>query len=469
MPCYINIEDRYSLLSLKRRHQHNVFGATATGLAIGAGVLGVGGAVASGIMGSQAAGRAAGASAAAGGRYQRQLRQAQQQFQRSADRYSQQQAELRKLVEQVNPNIQIPAFDFTNATKESIDAANQVTANTINNIKNLIGQNPSDVAQRAFQQIEGWQNRIADQYARIEGAFPVIQRAEEGLGRAEATIAQQLPQIQRAREIVDTYLTGDIPETTKRQLTRAIAETGGAGFNPATAGRVGGFNVSQANLSENLRQTAEERQRYGLGMVPGITQQAAALGAQQAGIAGQLGQLGMARGQLAGQAAQLGEAARGWQNTTKTWMELGRSFEQPVAQMMQIGLAGRAQDIGVQTTNIANRFRQLGYLGGFNEADLALAQNIYNMRTGQAQQAYNTQQRNIETQLAADQANAQAIQGIASATSGALMGVGGAMQNQQYINALRGGFNYGVTPFGAGGGSVGGMGTFGPNYGIPTR
>jgi len=68
MPCYINIEDRYNLRSIRERQQLNVFAATAvalgatatTGALIGAATIGAGTAVAGGLMQQQAASRAAG-------------------------------------------------------------------------------------------------------------------------------------------------------------------------------------------------------------------------------------------------------------------------------------------------------------------------------------------------------------------------------------------------------------------------
>jgi hypothetical protein len=66
----------------------------------------------------------------------------------------------------------------------------------------------------------------------------------------------------------------------------------------------------------------------------------------------------------------------------------------------------------------------------------------------------------IGARYAANMAPAQMIQGVGSALSGAAMGYG-----QMKAMQGAGGFQYGTTPMGAGGGSVGGVGTFGPNYG----
>jgi len=67
MPCYINIEDRYNLRSIRERQQLNVWAATAVA------VVGTGAAIAGGVMQSQAAGKAAKAQERAGKRLAKQL------------------------------------------------------------------------------------------------------------------------------------------------------------------------------------------------------------------------------------------------------------------------------------------------------------------------------------------------------------------------------------------------------------
>ena len=56
--------------------------------------------------------------------------------------------------------------------------------------------------------------------------------------------------------------------------------------------------------------------------------------------------------------------------------------------------------------------------------------------------------------------------GISGALSGAQMGMS-IQSNIGKVGGGGGGFNYGTTKIGAGGGTVGNVGTFGPNYGIP--
>jgi hypothetical protein len=49
-------------------------------------------------------------------------------------------------------------------------------------------------------------------------------------------------QLNQAMNVTDQYLKGEIPQDVREQTMRNIAEFGGAGFNPATAGQGGGFH-----------------------------------------------------------------------------------------------------------------------------------------------------------------------------------------------------------------------------------
>jgi len=328
----------------------------SSAFAIAAGVVGVAGAATSAGISMSASDRAAKASSRQGKKYQKQLQAATDQYSRQLDEYNRKQNEVRSLIQNIDPNLNIPQYNLEGATQEAIRSANAVTDNTIAQLKNLIGRNPKDIFSKGLAQAEQWSNRI-----------------------------------NRAGQIAATLAEGDLTERQRRQLAQVNAEMVGATYNPEAARRTAGFQVGQAQLLEATRQASEERQRFGLSSIGG-----------------------------------LGEAARGWQGSTMAWMELGKSFQQPVTQMMGIGLQGRQQDIGVAEANIMNQFRQAGALGDINATELAAAQNLYNARTGQAQQVYNVGQQNIQNTLASRQAVGQGVQSISSATAGALSGVGSA-------------------------------------------
>jgi hypothetical protein len=192
------IEQRY-------RKENRMF--HSSGFAIAAGVVGVGSAVAGGIMSSQAAGRAAGAQASAGKKYQNQLKKATKKF-------TQQQNELRDRVEAIDPTINIPAYDLQNATLQGIEAANRVTANTLQ---------------------------------QLETVAPGSAQARQQVGN-----------------IIGSYLRGEVPQDVQEQTMRMAAERGGAGFNIATAGRGMGLQAPQADFARNLGLTSLNLQQFGM-------------------------------------------------------------------------------------------------------------------------------------------------------------------------------------------------------------
>jgi len=73
---------------------------------------------------------------------------------------------------------------------------------------------------------------------------------------------------QRAKsgEIISSMLQGDIPQDVREQTMRNIAEFGGAGFNPETAGRAGGFQAAQALVPRQFGLTSLDLQTRGMGL-----------------------------------------------------------------------------------------------------------------------------------------------------------------------------------------------------------
>jgi hypothetical protein len=81
---------------------------------------------------------------------------------------------------------------------------------------------------------------------------------------AAALRARSVGQINKAMDVTDQYLRGEIPQDVREQTMRNIAEFGGAGFNPATAGRAGGFQAAQALVPRQFGLTSLDLQRTGL-------------------------------------------------------------------------------------------------------------------------------------------------------------------------------------------------------------
>ena len=192
-------------------------------------------------------------------------------------------------------------------------------------------------------------------------------------------------------------LRGELTPVQQEQINRTIAERSGAGFNPATAGRVGGFQTAQAGLADQLRQSSEARILAGMQLAPSVNEQ---------------------QNRLATTSLGLSEGFRGLQNTAQNWQQLAKSFTQNVPEIMGIGLQGRGQDIQVQQYGIQNALSKQNYISQINQGN-------YGALTGQAQNIYNVNRENAAASYAAQQAVGQGVSDIGKATSGALMGMSG--------------------------------------------
>jgi hypothetical protein len=338
----------------------------SSGFAIAAGVVAVGAAAGSAAISMSAADKAKKAQGAAGGKYQKQIKQATNQF-------IDQQNQVKAAIAAIDPNLNIPEYNLQGATLESIDAANKITANTLKQLEDIV-PGSAQARGQAMQSLGQWENNLNQQY--------------QGLQANQQLIDQQ-------RGVVGSMLRGELTPVQQEQINRVIAERAGAGFNPATAGRVGGFQTAQAGLADQLRQSSEARILAGMQLAPGVNEQQRGLAASSLGLS---------------------EGFRGLQNTAQSWQQLASSFTQNVPQIMGIGLQGRGQDIQVKQYGIQNALEQQGLLSQINQGN-------YAARTGQAQTIYNVNRENAAASYAAQQAVGQGVSDIGKATSGALMGM----------------------------------------------
>ncbi len=265
------------------------------------------------------------------------------------------------------------------ATLEAIQAANQITANTLQQLEEIVPGSAQARAQ-AMQSIAQWENKLNQQY--------------EGLQANQGLINQQ-------RGVVESMLRGELTPVQQQQISRTIAERAGAGFNPATAGRAGGFQTAQAGLADQLRQSAEQRIIAGMQFAPGVNEQQRGLAASTIGLS---------------------EGFRGLQATSQNWQQLANSFVQNVPQMMGISLAGRGQNLDVQRMGIDIQK---------TIADMNL-QGL-NAATGQAQTTYGARQATAQADYARGQATAQGISDVGGALSSGIGAAGGAYN--QYATA----------------------------------
>ena len=371
----------------------------SSGFAIAAGVVAVGAAAASGAIAMSAADKAAKAQGKAGGKYSKQLQAATNQF-------IQQQGEVKSKIEKIDPSLNIQDYSLLgtadvfakdkkgrikkdkqgnpiiakkgspSATLEAITAANQITANTLQQIDSIV-PGSSQARQQAMQSLGQWENNLNQQY--------------EGLQANQGLIDQQ-------RGVVSSMLRGELTPVQQEQINRTIAERAGAGFNPATAGRTGGFQTAQAGLADQLRQSSEQRILAGMQLAPGVNEQQRGLAASSLGLS---------------------EGFRGLQNTAQNWQQLASSFTQNVPQIMGLALQGRGQNIQVKQYGIQNAFEQQGLLSTINQGN-------YAAMTGQAQNIYGITKDNAAANYANPMALSSTVQNVGSAASGALGGVSSA-------------------------------------------
>jgi hypothetical protein len=356
---HLPIEQRYD-----KRNQ--MFHSSA--FAIAAGVVAVGSAA----YGAYATSQATKAQGAATGK--------------STKSFKKQQKKIEKLVMSIDPTIKTPEFDpmavsrdLGSNYKQFQTLANEDTQNTINQLENIVPGSAQARAQ-AMQVLNNWQSNLGTQYVQLQQRQPLIDQQQASISR---------------------MIKGELPDVVQEQINRAIAERAGAGFNPATAGRVGGFQTAQAQLADQLRQSSEERMRAGLAFAPQVIEQ----------------QRGMA-----GTAIGLSEGIRGLQSSQQGWQQLAAGFMTPWTQMAGVGIQLQGmreqaldRQMRAQQYTVANQFAQAEALGG-------LAQGTYAANMNQ-----------IGQQSAAAQQNIQAQMGVGQALSGAIGGVGSAYN--QYATA----------------------------------
>jgi len=192
---------------------------------------------------------------------------------------------------------------------------------------------------------------------------------------AAALRARSAQQLNRAMDVTDQYLRGEIPQDVREQTMRNIAEFGGAGFNPATAGRAGGFQAAQALVPRQFGLTSLDLQRTGLAATSQI------------------------------------------QGTAQNWQQLARAFTADPLDVgrVQLGFQTAAAEVGLQKAKMTSD----------------MFSNIYNAQSGLASQIYGANKENIAASYAAQQAVGQGVSDIGKATSGALIGGSNIMAAKQ--------------------------------------
>jgi len=293
----------------------------SSGFAIAAGVVAVGAAAGSAAISMSAADRAKKAQGAAAGQFKKQQRKAVKGYEKG-------QQQVQGMISEVKA----PEY----------------------NLGAMIGD-AGQISDYYRQQLETFQPGAAQQRQQAQG------------------------QIGQAMDVISQYLKGEVPQDVKDQIMRNVAESAGAGFNPATAGQAGGFQAAQGQMARNLGLTSLDIQRQGLAAIPNI------------------------------------------QGTAQNWQQLARAFQ------------AEPLDVGRLQLNYQTAQAEVGLQKAKMTGDIF--SNMFNAQSGLATQIYGANKENAAASYAAQQAVGQGVSDIGQATSGALSGYSSALGQ---LNAAQG-------------------------------
>jgi len=348
----------------------------SSGFAIAAGVVAVGAAAGSAAISMSAADRAKKAQGAASARFQKGMKSATSTYEENLTG-----------VEKMIKGVSAPQYNLDQEEEiQQVVSYKRVKGKggkirKVKQVKDVVVKKPSMIGDaRKITDYNLQQGQKISDYYR--------QQLEQFQPGAAQQRQQAQTQIGQAMDVISTYLRGDIPQDVREQTMRSIAEFGGAGFNPATAGRTGGFQAAQGLVPRQFAETSLGIQGRGLAAIPSI------------------------------------------QGTAQNWQQLARAFTADVR-------ASEPLDVGRL---------QLGYQTAQAEVGLKKAQmtsdmfgNLYNAQSGLATQIYGANKENIAASYAAQQAVGQGVSDIGKATSGALMGVSGAGSGMGGMGGMGGG------------------------------
>ncbi len=192
-----------------------------------------------------------------------------------------------------------------------------------------------------------------------------IRQIEEFLPGAAAQREKQLQLTNQAMDILAKRLRSEYGEDVTQGVMRDVAQFAGAGFNPATAGKTGGFQASQGLAARQLAQNRIDVQNQALQFLPQIS------------------------------------------NIAGDWNRLAGGFIANVADFgrLQLGYQGAAAEVGLQKAKMTSD----------------MFTNIYNAQAGLAGQIYGANKENIASSYAAQQAVGEGIGRMGEATSKSFM------------------------------------------------
>jgi hypothetical protein len=215
------------------------------------------------------------------------------------------------------------------------------------------------------------------------------QQLEEFLPGATSQRQRQMQLINQAMGVLEEGLKGGYGQDLKENIMRDVAQFAGAGFNPATAGRAGGFQAAQGLAARQLGENARAVQMESLTAMPIVSNIAAT-----------------------------------WNNFAKAFTADVRAAEPLDVGRLQLGYQTAGSEIGLQKAKMTGD----------------MFSNIYNAQSGLASQIYGANKENAAASYAAQQAVGQGVSDIGQATSGALSGYSNALTQLGAAQSGYGGF-----------------------------
>ena len=214
-----------------------------------------------------------------------------------------------------------------------------------------------------------------------------VEKFQPGATALRERSAQQLNQ---AMGVTDQYLRGEIPQDVREQTMRNVAEFGGAGFNPAVAGRTGGFQAAQGLVPRQFGLTSLDLQRTGLAATSQI------------------------------------------QNTAMNWQQLARAFTADPLDVgrLQLGFQTAGAEVGLQKARMT----------------AGVYQNIYGANKENAAASYAAQQAVGQGVLQIGQATSGALMGMSGGAGGMAAFSGGQMLGNYAQVGGGAGTGLGATP-----------------------
>jgi hypothetical protein len=206
------------------------------------------------------------------------------------------------------------------------------------------------------------------------------QQQEEFLPGAKAQRDKQLQLTNQAMDILSQRLRSEYGEDITQGVMGDVAQFVGAGFNPAAAGRAGGFQASQGLAARQLAQNRIDVQNQALQFLPQIS------------------------------------------NMAKTWQDFAIAFRAEPLDVgrLQLGYQTAGAEVGLQKAKMTGD----------------MFANIYNAQSGLATQIYGANKENIASSYASTMAGADTLSNVGKAASTGL----GAMSNVSAMQQGLGGY-----------------------------